>query len=254
LSFTYENLAITGGNPRFGLRVFRTDRRGRSVYTFDSTVTGLMPRLTWALGERGQASVYVLYSVGEITNAALGTSPLILADVGRQRSTTVGGELDLRFRGGDGLRKDTRLGLELGYGSTSRDHEFLRYAARLAALHALQDGAVVLRCQFRLGGIKTVKGRSAIGDRFMLGDASLRGFAFGGFGPRDLGATRQPALGGNQYAVMRLDTQFPHAFGGRRRALFRGCSWMRAACGGVMMSSAQLGRLMIVPACAPPLA
>jgi outer membrane protein insertion porin family len=48
----------------------------------------------------------------------------------------------------------------------------------------------------------------------MLGQASLRGFSFGGFGPRDLAVATRPALGGQRFATLRFDAQFPNAFGG----------------------------------------
>jgi outer membrane protein insertion porin family len=210
LTFNYLNDAISGGTPRFGLRLFRNDRRAGDVYPFDSTVTGIVPRLTWPLGENGSLSAFAMYTLGEIDNLGPSPSALISADAGTQRSTAIGTEISLRFPGTGGARRDTRLGFEFAGGRTSHDHEYLRYAARLAMLHAVADGNVVLRTQLRAGAIETLSGTSSIGDRYMLGDASIRGFAFGGFGPRDE-AAGDVALGGNRYAVLRLDAQFPNA-------------------------------------------
>jgi outer membrane protein insertion porin family len=47
----------------------------------------------------------------------------------------------------------------------------------------------------------------------MLGQASVRGFEFGGFGPRDLAVANTPALGGNYYGITRFDAQFPNIMG-----------------------------------------
>ena len=212
LSFSYLNDAIGGGTPRFGLRLFRNDRRAGEVYPFDSTVTGLVPRLTWPLGENGSIAALAMLSVGEIRNLGPAPSALIAADVGSQRNSAIGTEINLRYPGTGGLRRDTRFAFELAYGSTDRDHDYLRYAARLSMLHAGPSETVVMRSQLRVGAIDTLSGTSSIGDRYMLGDASIRGFAFGGFGPRDL-AAGNVALGGNRYAVLRLDMQFPRAFG-----------------------------------------
>jgi outer membrane protein assembly factor BamA len=209
LSFNYLNDAIAGGTPRFGLRLFRTDRRRGDVYSFDSTVAGIVPRLTWSLGPTSSVAAYAMYTLSDIGDPGAAPSALIAADVGPQRSTVVGTELNLRYPGAGGLLRDTRFALDLAYGTTSRDHDYLRYAARISLLHALSDGNVVLRSQLRVGAIQTLSGTSSIGDRYMLGDGSIRGFAFGGFGPRDL-AAGDAALGGNRFAVLRFDAQFPN--------------------------------------------
>lgn len=212
LSFNYLNSALAGESPRFGLEVFRGDRRGDKVYRFDSTVFGVVPRLTWALPENGTVSVFVQATEGKITDLTGTPSALIAADAGTQRNTMLGTEMAVRIPGTGGALIDTRLGFDLAYGESDRDHDYLRYTARAAMLHSLADGAVLVRSQISFGAIDTQAGVSSIGDRFMLGDASLRGFAFGGFGPRDLAAVGEPALGGNRYTVARFDAQFPAAF------------------------------------------
>jgi outer membrane protein insertion porin family len=213
LSFTYLNGSAAGAEQRFGLRAFRNDQRSGDVYQFDSVVTGLVPRLTWRLGQTGSLSAYAAFTRAEIDNLPPDGSDIIRRDLGTQTAAAVGTELSLRYPGTGGARQDTRFGFDIAYGSTSRDHDYLRYTARVAILHALSEGNVVLRSQLRVGAIETQSGTSSIGDRFMLGDASIRGFAFGGFGPRDRAVDGSPALGGNRFAVMRLDAQFPNAFG-----------------------------------------
>jgi outer membrane protein insertion porin family len=212
LNFNYLNDALVGGTPRFGLRLFRNARGDGDVFPFDSTVTGIVPRLTWPLGDRGSVSAFAMYSLGEITDLGPAPSALIEADEGTQRSSAVGTEIKLRYPGSGGVLRDADFGFDLAYGTTSRDHDYLRYAARLAMLYGLSDGNVVLRSQLRVGAIDTQAGVSSIGDRYMLGDASIRGFALGGFGPRDA-AANGVALGGNHFAVLRLDAQFPNAIG-----------------------------------------
>jgi len=212
LSFSYLNDRIAGGSPRFGLRLFRTDTQPGNAYDFDSVVLGVVPRLSWDLGQGSTASVYAMYSDGEISNVAPDASILIRNDEGGQSASAVGSEVNLRLPGAGGVRRDTRVSLDLAYGSTSRGNDFLRYMLRLDMLFAPKSGNVVFRSQLRAGGIDSTSGTTSIGDRFMLGDSSLRGFAFGGFGPRDL-AAGEAALGGNRFAVARFDAQFPNFFG-----------------------------------------
>lgn len=212
LSFSYLNDQIAGGSPRFGLRVFRTDSKPGDAYDFDSQVLGVSPRLTWDLGDSGTGSLYALYSDGEISNVAADASILIRDDEGGQTASVVGVDVNLRFPGTGGVRRDTRLTFDVSYGSTSRGNDFLRYVMGLDMLFAPASENVVLRSQLRTGGIDSKSGTTSIGDRFMLGDSSIRGFAFGGFGPRDL-ASGEAALGGNRFAVARFDAQFPTLFG-----------------------------------------
>jgi outer membrane protein insertion porin family len=54
---------------------------------------------------------------------------------------------------------------------------------------------------------------SSIGDRFFLGQGSLRGFGFGGFGPRDLNTPNNSPLGGNSFVAWRTDIQMPYLVG-----------------------------------------
>src|ERR1043166_552162 len=48
-----------------------------------------------------------------------------------------------------------------------------------------------------------------INDRFYLGGETLRGFAFGGVGPRDLTGTADDSLGGNRFIRSRVELSFP---------------------------------------------
>lgn len=214
LNFLYDNEALFGRSPSFGLRVLRADNRAGSVYGFDSTVTRIEPRLTWALSPGLRAAAFASYAYNEIDNVPAGSSALIIADRGDQEAWAVGGDLAYRFRAeGGGALRSAGVDLSASYGRTTRDHEFLRVTARAQAVHAFDGGNIVLRSQLRAGTVGTLSGISSIGDRFMLGQASIRGFAFGGFGPRDLAAPGRPALGGNSYGIGRFDAQFPNAFG-----------------------------------------
>ncbi len=68
---------------------------------------------------------------------------------------------------------------------------------------------VTIRAIFEGGMIATFGDYdSRITDRFS-GNGKIRGFARNGFGPRDLTATNQDALGGNYYAVARFEADFP---------------------------------------------
>jgi outer membrane protein insertion porin family len=57
------------------------------------------------------------------------------------------------------------------------------------------------------GMLNYLEGSSRVTDRYFMGSSVMRGFEPGGIGPRD--AATDDALGGDIYAVARLEAQFP---------------------------------------------
>ena len=89
------------------------------------------------------------------------------------------------------------------------DAKYLRTSVVGLAERRVSNDSVVLRATFEGGALNLFNGTSRITDRFNLSSSTLRGFAYGGVGPRDLAVSNQDALGGNYFAVLRLDTEFP---------------------------------------------
>ena len=67
---------------------------------------------------------------------------------------------------------------------------------------------MTLRAELEGGVLTMLKGDSRSVDRY-FGNGKIRGFKPNGIGPRDLTATNQDALGGNAFAVARLEAEFP---------------------------------------------
>jgi outer membrane protein insertion porin family len=69
---------------------------------------------------------------------------------------------------------------------------------------------VTVRAVIEAGAVNTLNGgASRLTDRFILNSSHIRGFEYGGIGPRDLAAPNEDALGGNYFAVARFETDFP---------------------------------------------
>lgn len=67
---------------------------------------------------------------------------------------------------------------------------------------------VTFRAEIEGGAVMTSGGDSRIVDRF-TGNGKIRGFEPNGLGPRDLTVVNEDALGGNYFAVARLEAEFP---------------------------------------------
>ena len=223
VNLLYNNDAIFGESPAFGLNVMRSETSAGAIYDFDSTVTRIEPRLTWEVSSALKASAYASYSVSDISGVPVTSSALIVGDEGEETTSAIGASLEYRFPiepGGTIRAARLRFGAEIG--STTPDNDFLRVTASGQAIHVFNDGNVVLRSQVRLGALSSQTGTSSIGNRYRLGQGSIRGFEFGGFGPRDLEVAGTPALGGNYYGIAKFDVQFPNAFGERAERLTPG--------------------------------
>jgi outer membrane protein insertion porin family len=66
---------------------------------------------------------------------------------------------------------------------------------------------ITLRATFEAGALTWLSGTNRAVDRFVLYSQTLRGFETGGIGPRD--SVNGDTLGGNLFAVARLEAEFP---------------------------------------------
>ena len=213
-NFAYRSQGDPDRNPRLSLSAFVIQSQAGSVYGFDSMSARIEPRLNWRMGEHSTFTSYVSVSRGEISNVSAMTSQIIRNDAGSRIQTAIGAIYNWRQRGEAGGRPAFGLNLRGELGRSDRGHEYASATARssVAWSPSGEDG-FILRAQVKAGAVRSLQGASHIGDRFLLGQSSLRGFELGGFGPRDLSVTDVPALGGNNYLVARFDAQFPTAFG-----------------------------------------
>ena len=184
----------------------------RSESSFQTTEIGFSPSVSFPLSDRTQASfTYDLISE-EIRNPGADASPIIVNEVGTVVRSA------LRFGLSHDRRNSTldpsegyvlRLGAEFaGLGGNAN---YAKATARAKGYFNLFDEALIFSADLEGGALYSIgSGGSRITDRFFLGGSSFRGFSPGGLGPRDdqFGTTND-SLGGNYYAVARLDATFP---------------------------------------------
>ena len=201
----------------FGLTLSGITTRPSDAFGFSTDAVKITPRLIYQLSQDTIVSPYLSLSQGRVAEVPPGSSALIAKDSGQRQMTSVGLEFQ-RVRRDDGDAWQTTLvaGAEVGRSDRGQSFTGLSFDLR----HDRQIGAAAqyeVSAALSAGTILSMSGASHMGDRTILGQSSLRGFDFGGFGPRDVEAEGMPALGGNSYATLRLEARKPGLFGENAR-------------------------------------
>ncbi|WP_037302427.1 outer membrane protein assembly factor BamA [Phaeobacter italicus] len=175
-----------------------------------SESTRLQVRYTWDMDE--------MISRGNDTNGTPLAGPVVRSEIaqGEQNASTIGFTYtyDSRLNGLDSNRSFL---FEVGadYAGLGGDQEYVRTTAKIVAQRRILNDEVTLRATIEAGAFSWQgDGFSRSIDRFVLSPSILRGFEPGGVGPRDqssngAGGNYNDFLGGNYYAVARLDAEFP---------------------------------------------
>ncbi len=211
-AFKFVEPRFLGRDLAFGVEAFYNESVQASSF-FDSREIALRPSLDFPVSENGRLGVRAFVSGSDMYNAKADSSAIITNEAARGQQVGVGVGLtynyDTRRTGlnpnaGVLLRFSTDVG---GFGS---DYQYVKSEALVRAQTKVLSDQVTLSATFEGGYLAALNGgASRFTDRFHLGPSKLRGFSTNGLGPRDLTAVNQDALGGNAYAVARLEAQFP---------------------------------------------
>nr|WP_245544295.1 outer membrane protein assembly factor BamA [Oceanicola granulosus] len=214
-SFNFAEPNLLGRDLRFGLdAAYRTTDNANALY--DTETLRVSPGLSFPAGEQTRLSVFYAYEYTDITGVA-GTrdapaderaSVLIFeeAEQGGVATHALGYSFSYDNRR-SGLEPRVgvvlRFGQEFGVG----DAQFIKSTALASAETRVLGEDVTLRATVEGGALDYREGSSRVTDRYFLGSRLLRGFEAGGVGPRD--ADTDDALGGNYFAVARVEAEFP---------------------------------------------
>jgi len=219
LGFTFVEPNLYGRNLALGLSAnyFTSDQDNES-YDIDSL--SILPSLSFPVSENGRLKVLGFISGTEISNVGDDSSLLIHADEASGRQ--VGGGLGFGYSWDSrrtGLNPDAGVLARLGvdFGGWGADYQFAKATGELSAQTKVFNDQITLKATLEGGALFSLNGAdSMITDRFSMPPSVLRGFETNGIGPRDMteittapGTYRNDAMGGNFYAVARLEAQFP---------------------------------------------
>ncbi|PIE10484.1 MAG: outer membrane protein assembly factor BamA [Rhodobacterales bacterium] len=207
LSFGEPN--VLGRNVSFGLDAsYATTDNENALY--DTKRGRISPSLGFPVSDNGRINLFYAYEYTDITDVSNDASKVI------KEEAALGGfgthSLGYSFSW-DTLRSGSReddwrfrfvFGQELG---ASEDTRFVRSSASATAQTRVWHEDVTLRATIEGGVFNYLEGDSRVTDRYFMGSNVMRGFQPGGIGPRD--ADTEDALGGNVFAVARLEAEFP---------------------------------------------
>jgi outer membrane protein insertion porin family len=215
LSQRRQNAEISFTEPYFlerdlaaGFDLFHTRTDLQSESSFDERSTGGTLRAGYPLTENLRHAVRYTLRQDDITDVDDDASEFIQDEEGDRITSLVGQTLtydrrDTRFLPSEGylLRLDQDLA---GLGG---DNRFLRHEGRADYYYPFRPD-VVLNVGAGAGYVFGFAGEDVrIANRFFLGGATLRGFQYGGLGPRD--EETDDALGGNLYYAGTAEIRFP---------------------------------------------
>lgn len=207
---SFREPAFLGRDLTFGMDInYATTDFDNASY--DTTIISLKPSLTFPVGENSRLQVYYEMASEEIVNVSVDSSPIIQAEAGDLFRSSIGYSYtyDL-LRGGLNPNRGVRLTFSQELAGLGGDVEFIRTRGFAVAQRDILNEEVTLRAILEGGTISSLGGGSTrVTDRFFLSSRQLRGFDSRGVGPRDTGAADPDVLGGNAYAALRFEADFP---------------------------------------------
>jgi outer membrane protein insertion porin family len=209
-SFNFAEPALLGRDLRFALAMnFGTTN---STYaTYDTERILFQPSLTFPLGESSRLQLrYTAERIDVLERAGTTSGSIIDLDIaaGPQTSSALGYQYTYDSRT-TGLDLDRGFLFQFGqdFAGVGGDSSYVKSTAKVVAQRKVFNEEITLRATFEAGALTWLSGTNRAVDRFVLSSQTLRGFETGGIGPRD--TVNGDTLGGNLFAVARLEAEFP---------------------------------------------
>jgi outer membrane protein insertion porin family len=178
--------------------------------TYETRISSISPSLAFPISENARLQIFYEIAKEDIFDVSTEASPILAAEAGDFWRSSIGYtySLDL-LRGGLNPKRGVLLTFGQEFSGLGGDVESIKTTARAVAQRDVMNEEVTIRAILEGGLISALDGSSRVTDRFFLSSNQLRGFSGRGVGPRDLGAGNSDVLGGNKYASLRLEADFP---------------------------------------------
>ncbi len=213
-NFSFVEPAFLGRDVAFGLALGYSEASNLSdLYSIQSGQ--FQPFFEFPLSDKTRLQARYTLTYSNITNVsgATGTlggiagSDLLLGEI---FDSSIGYTLsyDTRRTGLD-PNSGVLLTLSQDFGGLGGDRTFIKTTAKAIAQTKVMNEEVTLRATLEGGALNYSQGRSRVSDRFQIGPTIMRGFEYGGIGPREIGPGVNDSLGGQFYAVAKFEAEFP---------------------------------------------
>lgn len=211
-SFGFAEPAFLGRDLRFGLNGSYSETDSATGTSYDTRSGVFSPSIQFPVSEYGRLGFNYTVRADEIRNVPTNSSAILQAEGRRGLEFTSALGYTYTYRTlNTGLNPDAGVLLRFGQevAGLGGDKRYLTTTALGVAERKVVNNEVTLRAIVE-GGAHTQFGGgiSTINERFTLNNR-MRGFDAFGVGPRDLGAVNQDALGGNFFAVAKVEAEFP---------------------------------------------
>ncbi len=210
-SFAFAEPNLLGRDLRFSLDAFLNRTTASTVSPYDTQRAQIAPSLEFPVSENGRLNVKLFAAGANIENVTAGSSALFTAEAAR--GLQVGGGAGFSYSYDNrraSIPPEVALRFDLGteFGGFGSDYTYAKTTALAAAQTSVFNDQITLRATLEGGALVALDGGSSrITDRFALNSMQMRGFAPYGIGPRDL--VSNDGVGGNMFAVARLEAEFP---------------------------------------------
>jgi len=207
-SISFVEPALLGRDLKFKLNAGYNTTNNDNAY-YDTQKISFIPALEFPVAERSRLELRYKLFQDTISNINPGSTALS-AEQGGKLGSGLGYtfSFDSRLSGISPTSYTLlRFGQDfLGFGG---DVKYVETNALAVAETKIFKEELAVRAIFE-GGMINSYGNSTtrVTDRF-FGAGKIRGFEGNGFGPRDLGSSNLDSLGGNKFAVVRLEADFP---------------------------------------------
>lgn len=209
-SITFIEPSILDRDLKFKFSTwYNTTNNSNSFYS--TKRLGLSPALEFPLSERTRLELRYKLSSDEISGVSANSSNILKAEQtrGAEVTSALGYTLsyDTRVNAADPTT-GLVLNFSQDFAGVGGDIQSITTTGQATFETKVWNEEVTLRAELEGGAVASTGSSTRLVDRFS-GNGKIRGFESNGFGPRDLAAVNQDALGGNLFAAARLEAEFP---------------------------------------------
>ncbi|SFG08326.1 Beta-barrel assembly machine subunit BamA [Palleronia marisminoris] len=207
--FSFVEPYFLGRDLRAGFEVFYSETDYDEA-DYNTRSVGFSPSVTFPTSENGRLQVRYRLAEDSLEDVGDDISPIIAADEGSSISSALGYTYSYDTRR-SGIDPNTGIVLRFGQdlAGLGGDVNYVKSVAFGGYQTTAFSEEVNIRAVVEGGNITAFGDSDSVRltDRFFLSTSQLRGFEPLGVGPRDL--VTDDALGGNNYAVARVEADFP---------------------------------------------